>query len=269
MIAGKAGLQAPIQRASERDPEPEGCAAPRPRSTFEIHERSTPTRAASCSCARCRSRRVVLTSLPSAAARRATSRSASTRSSERRLPAMPRILADAASLPRICGLPRAWELPPGASHVVGAGVTFLGVPADWTLVRPSRGRSQPSTGGRRALAGGDWAGSRGRWGAIGMTPREWTVQGAGSPVTPTPNRPLCRRNVTGAPVRGQPGSWVPPRCRAPRVCGFAGLRAPPRRSSRRPYSALTAATRSARPALASAKSIPVLGLTYSSLSMPA
>jgi hypothetical protein len=35
------------------------------------------------------------------------------------------------------------------------------------------------------------------------------------------------------------------------------------------YSAFTAAVRSARPCFASANSIPVLGLTYSSLSMPA
>ena len=35
------------------------------------------------------------------------------------------------------------------------------------------------------------------------------------------------------------------------------------------YSALTAATRSARPCFASANSMPVLGFTYSSLSMPA
>ena len=50
--------------------------------------------------------------------------------------------------------------------------------------------------------------------------------------------------------------------------------APDRRAARAAatavgYSALTAATRSARPCFASANSIPVLGLTYSSLSMPA
>ena len=60
-------------------------------------------------------------------------------------------------------------------------------------------------------------------------------------------------NTTPVAIRAGPA----PDRRAARAAATAG------------YSALTAATRSASPCFASANSIPVLGLTYSSLSMPA
>jgi len=71
-----------------------------------------------------------------------------------------------------------------------------------------------------------------------------------------PRRVVRATGRAGSCVRRQrPGRARPrpsaPRPSAPRPAGAAGRR----------YSALTAATRSARPALASAKSIPVLGLT--------
>ena len=129
-------------------------------------------------------------------------------------------------------------------------------------------RAQSVVGGC-ARAGRPWSGRRrGRGrprltrrspGNVNVAPGRTPGRAPGRGGAPEAGRAAARRPAaqgracdrTRRVVRAQATPWS--RSPAPR-------RRAPRRRGRR-YSALTAATRSARPALASAKSIPVLGLT--------